>query len=78
MGRSGKGLSFRARKRLSLLVLVVALPAYIVAAVSLVALFERPPFLLELGIYIVLGVIWTFPLKALFRGVGQPDPDQKD
>ena len=68
-------LSLKARKRLSILILVVALPAYIVAAVSLLALFDRPPILVELGIYIALGVIWAFPLKAVFRGVGQPDPD---
>ncbi|MFN4101627.1 MAG: DUF2842 domain-containing protein [Pararhodobacter sp.] len=74
-------LSYKARKRLSLLVLLVALPAYIVVAVSLVALFEasfgRPPFLVELVIYVGLGVIWAFPLKALFKGVGQPDPGDR-
>lgn len=68
-------LSWKARRRLSIFVLIVALPAYIVAAVSLVALFERPPFWLELVIYVVLGVVWAFPLKAVFKGVGQADPD---
>jgi len=72
-------LSWKARRRLSIFVLIVALPAYIVAAISLVALFDRPPFWLELVIYVVLGVVWAFPLKALFKGVGQaepqPDPD---
>ena len=53
----------------------MALPAYIVAAVSLVALFDRPPFWLELLIYVALGVVWAFPLKALFKGVGQADPE---
>jgi len=70
-------LSWKARRRLSVLVLLVALPAYIVAAISLVGLFERPPFWLELVIYVVLGVIWAFPLKALFKGVGQPEPESK-
>ena len=68
-------LSWKARRRLSIFILIVALPAYIVAAVSLVALFERPPFWLELVIYVALGVVWAFPLKAVFKGVGQPDPD---
>lgn len=68
-------LSYKARKRLSLLVLVVALPAYIVAAISVVALFDRPSFLVELGIYVGLGILWALPFKALFKGVGQPDPD---
>lgn len=70
-------LSWKARRRLSILVLVVALPAYIVAAISLVGVFERPPFWLELVIYVVLGIVWAFPLKALFKGVGQPDPESR-
>ncbi|WP_417627519.1 DUF2842 domain-containing protein [Pararhodobacter aggregans] len=68
-------LSYRTRKRLSVLILLVALPAYIIVAITLVGLFDRPPFLLELAIYVGLGVIWAFPLKAIFKGVGQPDPD---
>lgn len=68
-------LSYKARKRLSLLVLLVALPAYIVVAVNVVSLFDRPSILVELLIYVGLGILWTLPLKALFRGVGQPDPD---
>ena len=71
-------LSYKARKRLSLLVLLVAMPLYIVAAVTLVNLFERPHILLELGIYIVLGIIWIIPLKPIFRGVGQADPDAEN
>jgi hypothetical protein len=34
--------------------------------------------LMELGIYTVLGVIWAFPFKYIFRGIGQADPDQDD
>jgi len=68
-------LSYKARRRLSLLILIVGLPAYIVAAISVVNLFERPPFLLELAIYIGLGVLWALPFKFIFRGVGKPDPD---
>ena len=71
-------LSYKARKRLSLLALLVAMPAYIVVAVTLVNLFERPPVLLELGIYVVLGIIWILPLKPIFRGVGQAGPDAGD
>ncbi|WP_209427442.1 DUF2842 domain-containing protein [Pararhodobacter sp. SW119] len=68
-------LSHKTRKRLSLLILVIALPLYIVVVVNILALFDRPPFWVELGIYILLGIIWALPLKAVFRGVGQPDPD---
>ena len=68
-------LSWKARRRLALLVLLVALPAYIVVAISVVALFDRPHILVELGIYVALGVVWALPLKAVFKGVGQPNPD---
>ncbi len=68
-------LSWKARRRWALFALVVALPLYIIVALNVVMLFERPPFLLELLIYVVLGLIWAFPLKRLFKGISQPDPD---
>ena len=68
-------LSYKARRRWSLFILIVGIPAYIVAAVTIVNLFDRPPFLLELAIYVILGVIWAFPLKKVFMGVGKADPD---
>ncbi|MEO0484623.1 MAG: DUF2842 domain-containing protein [Pseudomonadota bacterium] len=73
-------LSYKAKKRWSLVILVVALPAYIVAAVTLMSGFRAwfgytPPILLELAIYVALGVAWAFPLKKVFLGIGQPDPD---
>ncbi|WP_461470734.1 DUF2842 domain-containing protein [Pararhodobacter sp.] len=71
-------MSHSARKRWAILILVLALPAYIVAALVLVSLFDRPPLLLELAIYIVLGVVWTLPLKRVFKGIGQADPDASE
>lgn len=68
-------LSYKARRRLALLVLVVGLPLYIVAAVTIVNLFERPPLWAELAVYIGLGLIWALPLKAVFKGIGQADPN---
>lgn len=68
-------LGYKTRKRLSILVLVVGLPIYIMVAVKLVSLFERPSILVELAIYIGLGFLWIMPLKKLFLGVGKPDPD---
>ncbi len=65
----------RARRRWSLFVLVVGIPVYIVTAVTIINLFDRPPFLLELLIYVALGVVWAFPMKRVFLGVGKPDPD---
>ena len=69
-------LRYKTRKRLSLLILIVGLPVYIVLAVNLVAFFERPSLLVELAIYVGLGVVWAIPLKAVFKGIGQPDPDE--
>jgi membrane protein implicated in regulation of membrane protease activity len=71
-------LSYRTRKRLSLLILAVGLPLYIAAAVFVVSLFERPPVWLEFIVYVALGIVWALPLRAVFRGVGQPDPDARD
>ena len=68
-------LSYRARKRLSLLVLVVALPAYIAAAWFAMSLIERPSIWVEFLIYVALGVIWVLPLRPIFKGIGQADPD---
>jgi hypothetical protein len=71
-------LKHKTKKRLSLLILLVGIPAYIVAAVSLVNLFDRPSIWVEFGIYMALGVVWAFPLRAVFKGVGQADPDAPD
>ncbi len=68
-------LKYKTRRRLSLLALVVGLPAYIVAAIALVNWFERPHIIVEFLIYVGLGVLWAIPLKAIFKGVGKPDPD---
>lgn len=68
-------LSYKMRRRLSLLVLVIGMPIYVVVAVTIVGLFDRPPFLLEIAIYVGLGLMWILPLKPVFLGVGQPDPD---
>jgi hypothetical protein len=70
-------LTYKTRRRLALLVLCVGLPAYIVVAVSLVAMIERPSLLIELAIYVGLGILWIVPLRPLFLGVGQPDPNAK-
>lgn len=68
-------LSYKARRRWSLIILLVGLPLYVILAVNIVALFERPSIWVELLVYVGLGVLWAFPLKAVFKGVGQPDPD---
>ncbi len=68
-------LSYKARRRWSLVILLIGLPVYVVACVTVINWLERPPFLVELAVYVVLGVLWALPFKAVFRGVGKADPD---
>ena len=71
-------MSFKARKRWSMIVLLVGLPLYIILAVGIVGLFDRPPILLELAIYIGLGFLWALPLRKLFLGVAREEPTDDD
>ena len=72
-------LAYKTRRRLAMLALVVGLPLYIVASVTIVNWAEmrwgRMPILLELLVYVGLGVLWAYPLKPIFKGVGKEDPD---
>ncbi len=67
--------SYKARRRWSLIILLVGMPLYIVFAVSVMNWVGDLPFVIELVAYVVLGVLWIFPFKAVFRGVGKADPD---
>ena len=68
-------MSYKLKRRLSLLILVVGLPVYIILIVNLIASFDRPNFIVELFIYLLSGIVWAFPLKSVFRGVGQAEED---
>ncbi len=68
-------LTHKQKRRYSLLILLVGLPLYIIISVTLVSLLERPNIWIELGIYLGLGLLWALPFKAVFKGVGQADPD---
>lgn len=71
-------LSYKARRRWSLIILLIGLPLYIVVAVNVVALFDRPSILVELLIYTGLGILWAIPFRFVFRGVGKGDPDNPE
>lgn len=70
-------MTLKMRKRLSLLILVVGLPLYIAAAVTLVnwmdARFGRQPILVEVAVYVGLGILWVLPLKRVFTGIGRSE-----
>ncbi len=75
-------LSYKARKRWALAILVLGVPIYIVSCVTVMNWLypdplNRPSLFAELGIYVGLGVAWALPLKSIFKGIGQADPDAK-
>lgn len=76
-GKLGDVMDLKTRKRLSLLVLLLGLPAYIAVAVTLMnwmdARWGRQPLWVELLIYIALGIIWILPLKRIFTGIGKDE-----
>ena len=66
-------LRWRARRRWSLVVLLVGLPVYVVAAVTILTALDRPPLAVELLVYVLLGIAWALPLRFVFRGVGREE-----
>lgn len=70
-------LSYKARRRWALVILLIGMPLYVVVAVNLVDLIERPSIPVELAIYVGLGFLWALPFRFIFRGIGQADPAAK-
>lgn len=70
----------RARKRWSLVILLLGLPLWVVVAVTLMnwldARFGRQPLAVELLVYVGLGLVWALPFRRVFLGVGQRDPGE--
>lgn len=71
-------LSHKAKRRWSLVILLVGLPVWIVLASSVMTWAGRPPILVELLVYMALGVVWALPFRSVFRGVGQAPPEGED
>ncbi|WP_283177441.1 DUF2842 domain-containing protein [Gemmobacter sp. 24YEA27] len=76
-------LSYRKRKNLALLILVIGVPVYCFVTLVLIGLAndtwwsepgERMPLFIEAAIFIGLGLAWALPLRRIFLGIGQPDP----
>ena len=73
-------LSYKSRRRWALFILLVGLPIYLGVAwgvLSRLGLWELP-VAVEFLIYVFFGVAWVLPLKPIFTGVGQADPDDPD
>jgi len=69
-------MTYRTKRILSLLILLVGLPLYIVVATTVVGWIARPHIVLEVAIYVALGFLWALPFKAVFKGVGREDPEK--
>lgn len=69
-------LSYKARRRWSLVLLLVWLPAYVVFAIGLVNRLGDLPVAVELLVYAFLGIAWALPFRFVFRGIGKPDPEE--
>jgi hypothetical protein len=69
-------LSYKARRRWSLVILLLGLPAYIVAAVTIMNWLDRPSIWVEFLVYVALGIVWALPFKFVFKGIGQADPGE--
>ena len=67
-------INYKNRRRISLILLLVGLPVYVILAINILASFERPSILLEVIIYLSLGIVWALPFKFIFKGIGQADP----
>ena len=66
-------MTYKLKRRLSLFILIVGLPLYVILIVNLISSFDRPNFLVELLIYLLSGIVWALPLRSIFRGVGQAE-----
>ena len=66
-------MSYKLKRRLSLFILIVGLPIYVIIIINLISSFDRPNFLVELLIYLFSGIVWALPLRSVFRGVGQAE-----
>jgi len=71
-------INYKNRRRISLFLLLVGLPVYVILAINILAFFERPSILFEVIIYLSLGIIWALPFKFIFKGIGQADPEKSE
>lgn len=68
-------MTLKSRKRWSLVILLIGMPLWIVACVTLMnwldARFGRQPLWIELAVYVGLGLLWALPFRRVFLGVGR-------
>ena len=57
------------RKKIAYLILFIFLPIYIIVAVSIMNYVGQLNIWIELIIYVLLGILWIFPFKFVFKGL---------
>ena len=68
-------LNYKKKKILSIIILLVWLPAYIVIVLNVIDFINRPSIIIELLIYVVAGILWALPFKFIFKGIGKDEKD---
>ena len=61
---------------MSLIVLLIWLPVYIVIVLNFISFLDRPSPIIELLVYIIAGILWALPFKFIFKGVGKEEQDK--
>ena len=64
-------MKYKSRRKLSIVILIIGLPLYIITAVFIMSFFPRSNLFLEFFVYVFLGVVWALPFKFIFKGIGQ-------
>tara|TARA_Y100000991_G_C21762904_1_gene259548 strand:+ start:305 stop:505 length:201 start_codon:yes stop_codon:yes gene_type:complete len=62
-------LNKKLRKKIAYLILFIFLPIYIIVAVSIMNYVGQLNIWIELIIYVLLGILWIFPFKFVFKGL---------
>lgn len=70
-------MDLKTRKRLSILILVLGLPGYLIIAWMILGwlsdTYGRLSWWAELLVVVVLGIIWILPFKRIFTGIGKDE-----
>ncbi len=68
-------ISYKTKRVLSILILLFGLPIYVIGVVTGMTVFDNLHMLVELFLYVCFGIVWVFPVKFIFKGIGQKNPD---
>lgn len=64
-------MTLRTRKLVGSIAIFVWMIVFSLLAMAIIGKMGRPPFLLELLMYVILGFAWILPLKPVFIWMGK-------